>query len=233
MNPDKRTEKSDNYSKNLFAVKLKRAYETAPSRIQQYLNAELVYVLDQIKPSDTVLELGCGYGRVLKRIAEKATTVVGIDISEASLEFAKDYLRGIPNIQMHFMTARNIKFPEQTFDVVLGIQNALSATKIDPPLLLSQALRVTKTGGKIILSSYSEKIWEERLKWFIRQAEEGLLGDIDYDKTGNGVITCKDGFRATTFTKEDFTHLIDTLELKAKIQEIDDSCIFCVITKNT
>ena len=219
MNPDKRTEKSDNYSKNLFAVKLKRAYETAPSRIQQYLNAELVYVLDQIKPSDTVLELGCGYGRVLKRIAEKATTVVGIDISEASLEFAKDYLRGIPNIQMHFMTARNIKLPEQTFDVVLGIQNTLSATKINPPLLLSQALRVTKTGGKIILSSYSEKIWEERLKWFIRQAEEGLLGDIDYDKTGNGVITCKDGFRATTFTKEDFTHLIDTLELKAKYKK--------------
>ncbi|MHA2155628.1 MAG: class I SAM-dependent methyltransferase, partial [Candidatus Hodarchaeales archaeon] len=186
----------------MFARKLKRAYETAPVRIQQYLNAEIEYVLTHIHSTDTVLELGCGYGRVLKRIAEKAKTVVGIDISEASLEYATDYLNGMSNIQLHFMTARNIKFPPKTFDIVLGIQNAISAMKIDPTLLITQALGVTKPGGKIILASYSDNIWEERLQWFIQQSQEGLVGDIDFEKTTNGVITCKDGFTATTFSKE-------------------------------
>ena len=189
--------------------------------------------MKEIKSTDRVLELGCGYGRVLKRLARKAVRVDGIDISEASLAYAQTYLRGISNIHLHFMTARNIKFPAETFDVTMGIQNAISAMKIDPTLLLTQVLRVTKTGGKIILASYSEKLWEDRLQWFIQQSQEGLLGEIDFELTKNGVITCKDGFRATTFFKADFQNLINKESLNATIEEVDESSVVCVIVKTS
>ena len=36
--------------------------------VKKYLQAEKVFVLKHINPKDKVLELGCGYGRVLQKI---------------------------------------------------------------------------------------------------------------------------------------------------------------------
>ncbi|MHA1657003.1 MAG: hypothetical protein ACTSWT_10875 [Candidatus Heimdallarchaeota archaeon] len=58
------------------------------------------------------------------------------------------------------------------------------------------------------------------------------MGEIDLEKTGNGVIIGKDGFRATTFSREDFQQLVNKLGLEATIEEVDNSSIFCVITVN-
>ena len=219
------------YSKKLSANKLKRCYDIASPRIKQYLKAEINFVLEQIRSSDKVLELGCGYGRVLKELAIKASKVVGIDTSFESLELAKEFLQDSKNIEIHQMNANSLSFKEDVFDVVIAIQNGISAFKVEPEVLLRESLRITKRNGKIILSSYSENFWEERLKWFIQQSEENLLGEIDFEKTGNGSIVCKDGFIATTFTKKDFQNLLQRMNLKGAIQEIDMSSIFCVITK--
>ncbi|NHJ02990.1 MAG: class I SAM-dependent methyltransferase [Candidatus Heimdallarchaeota archaeon] len=226
-----RIKDKDYYSKKLFASKLKHAYEIAPPRIQQYLEAEILYVLDLIQVDYYVLELGCGYGRVLKPLAMKARKVVGIDIAEASLNYARKYLKDFSNVELHRMTARNIQFKPESFDTVLGIQNAISAMKIDPIHLITQALRVTKRKGKLILSSYSDKIWDARLNWFEIQSKAGLLGELDYENTKNGTIACRDGFKATTFRTEDFSSLVEKMNLKARIEEVDKSSIFCIITK--
>ncbi|MCG3253904.1 MAG: class I SAM-dependent methyltransferase [Candidatus Heimdallarchaeota archaeon] len=219
------------YSKKLSANKLKRCYDIASPRIKQYLKAEINFVLKHIHSSDTVLELGCGYGRVLRELAKHASKVVGIDTSFESLELAKEYLLDYRNIELHQMNANSLNFKEETFDTVIAIQNGISAFKVEPEVLLRESLRITKKNGKLILSSYSENFWEERLKWFILQSEEELLGEIDYEKTGNGFIVCKDGFIATTFSKNDFQNLLQKMNLKGSIQEIDLSSIFCIIRK--
>ncbi len=222
---------SEYYSKKLSANKLKRCYDIASPRIKQYLKAEINFVVEQIRSSDKVLELGCGYGRVLRELAKQASKVVGIDTSFESLELAKEFLLDYRNIELHQMNANSLSFKEETFDVVIAIQNGISAFKVEPEVLLREGLRITKRNGKLILSSYSENFWEERLKWFIQQSEEELLGEIDFEKTGNGSIVCKDGFIATTFSKKDFQNLLQRMNLKGSIQEIDMSSIFCVITK--
>ena len=79
----------DYYSKNLSGDRLKLCYEIAPPRVIQYLNAEIDFVLNKIKPSDKVLELGCGYGRILLKLIENAKTVVGIDSSRESIQLTK------------------------------------------------------------------------------------------------------------------------------------------------
>ena len=79
-------------------------------------------------------------------------------------------------------------------------------------------------------SSYSDKFWNERVDWFIAQADANLIGEIDWNQTIDGIISCKDGFRSTTFREEDFAKLTSQLGLDAKIQEIDRSSVFCVIT---
>lgn len=72
---------TDYYTQKLSAERLRQVYEIAPPRVQQYLEVEIELVLSKIKPIDTVLELGCGYGRVLQKLIENAKTVVGIDTS--------------------------------------------------------------------------------------------------------------------------------------------------------
>lgn len=222
--------KDEYYTKKLFATKLKLAYEIASSRIQQYLEEEIKFVLSYIKSSDTVLEIGCGYGRVLARLAEKAETVMGIDTAKNSLEHAKDFLSDYSNVKVFHQTARNILLDPNSIDVVVAIQNPISAFKIDPQVLVKESLKVAKKGGTILISSYSKKIWKERLKWFEEQSAAGLLGEIDYSKTIDGTIVCKDGFTATTFTTENFHNLIESMNLNAIIEEVDDSSIFCIIT---
>jgi hypothetical protein len=50
-------------AKGLSGVRLQRCYKIAPPRVQQYLEAEVAFVLSHLHPGDEVLELGCGYGR--------------------------------------------------------------------------------------------------------------------------------------------------------------------------
>ena len=219
------------YDERLAAEKLLRAYEIAPPRVKQYLEAEIEFALSYIKPTDTVLELGCGYGRVLERMAQKAARAVGIDTSLASLRLAhKADQRKTGIYRVCFMDAVNLGFRDNGFDIVACLQNGLSAFHADQRQLVKEALRVARPGGKVLFSSYSDKFWDDRLKWFELQARHGLLGEIDYMATGNGVITCKDGFTATTVTPDQFRNLTAGLEITPVIEEVDDSSLFCIMT---
>ncbi|MDP8208089.1 MAG: class I SAM-dependent methyltransferase [Candidatus Electryonea clarkiae] len=219
------------YAENLDAQNLKECYDIAPPRVRQYLDAELDFVLQKIKPGDQVLELGCGYGRILQQIASRSNDVVGIDNSMQSLMMAHESLGFISNITLLGMDAERLAFPEGVFDVVICIQNGISAFKINPSVLINESWRVTKPGGYIIFSSYSDKFWHHRIEWFERQSKAGMLGEIDWIKTRNGIIECKDGFRATTFYAKDFEELTTNLNAEITISEVDDSSLFCVIRK--
>jgi 2-polyprenyl-6-hydroxyphenyl methylase/3-demethylubiquinone-9 3-methyltransferase len=127
------------------------------------------------------------------------------------------------------MDAVALGFRDGVFDVVACIQNGIAAFDVDQTALMREAVRVTRPGGILLFSSYAAAFWPERLDWFHRQAAEGLIGEIDPARTGDGVITCKDGFRATTATPDDFRRLAATLDLNATIQEVDASSLFCEV----
>jgi ubiquinone/menaquinone biosynthesis C-methylase UbiE len=219
------------YSSLLNSNRLKRCYEVAPTRVKQFLNAEIDFVSDKINQNDIVLDLGCGYGRVAKRLLEKAKNVIGIDISVDNIQLANEYVEGNKNCEFLAMDAADLKFDDNTFDLVFCIQNGISAFKVDPLRLLEESIRVTKKSKKILFSYYSEKFWNERLRWFQIQAENKLIGKIDYTLTKNGVIVCKDGFRATTYSAIDFLELASHFNVESSIHEIDTSSLYCEMVK--
>jgi len=126
-----------------------------------------------------------------------------------------------------------MSFVDGAFEVVVCIQNGISAFQVDPLQLISESIRVARENGIILFSTYSEKFWEHRLEWFRIQAAKGLLGEIDEEKTAEGVIVCKDGFRATTFTPGQFIALTSKFHADVNIVEVDESSLFCVIRKKT
>ena len=57
-----------------------------------------------IAPDATVLELGCGVGRLLLRTRQQlppSAHLIGVDISEAMIGFATEATKGQPNISLH------------------------------------------------------------------------------------------------------------------------------------
>jgi len=218
------------YSENLSARRLLRVYQIATPRIKQYLQAELDHVLSLINQGDTVLDLGCGYGRIIPDLAKKAGYVVGIDSSAANLHMGKDFLSNICNQTLACMDAACLGLSSEVYNSAICIQNGISAFHVDQTQLIREALRVVRPGGKALFSTYSSKIWDARLEWFELQAAEGLLGEIDYSKTGDGVIVCKDGFTATAISPEEFKNLTSG-KGDTRIVEVDESSLFCEIRK--
>ena len=218
------------YSEKLSAERLRRVYEIAPRRVRQYLDEEVSHMTKKIHSGDLVLEMGCGYGRILPALAKKAKTIIGIDNSLSSLSLGKEILFPFSNCHLAQMNARQLAFSDKSFDTVVCIQNGISAFHIDQKKLIEESIRITKRGGTILFSSYSEKFWTHRMEWFQLQSAAGLLGEIDYDKTQNGMIVCKDGFTATTVGRDQFIALVSAFDVEAKIVEVDESSIFCEIT---
>ncbi len=219
------------YSEKLAGIRLRECYDIAPARVKQYLDAEIQHVLSRTKPADSVLELGCGYGRVACEIAGAAKRVVGIDTAPESLELARSLLKNGMNCEFLAMDATTLSFDDNEFDLVVCIQNGICAFSADPLVLVKEAIRVACPGGHVLFSSYSSSFWAHRLEWFELQAERGLLGEIDYDATGDGVIVCRDGFRSGTMGETEFRELCGRIELEPTIHEVDESSIFCELVK--
>ena len=166
--------------------------------MKRYLEAEIDFVLSRLERNNTVLELGCGYGRVTFRLAEVAKRVVGIDTATESLALARQ---------------------------IAGSRSPCEFQEMD--VLLRQALRVTRPGGRILFSSYAKRFWADRLEWFEAQAAAGLVGAIDHERTEIGTIVCKDGFHSGMLSPEDFLSLGKRLGVEAEVTEVDGSSVFC------
>ena len=216
------------YDEVLSGYRLKQCYDVAAPRVKQYLEAEIKYVLSRLQFAESVLELGCGYGRITMQIANIAKRTVGIDFASESIEFARLYNR-LSTCKYMVMNALDLQFSDGSFDSVVCLQNGICAFNVDQELLLNEALRVTRKGGIILFSSYSDRFWSERLGWFEAQAAEGLIGEIDYDRSENGIIACKDGLRIGRMGPKNFKSLCSRVGINCNVFEIDDSSVFCEI----
>lgn len=217
------------YSEKLSAERLMACYDLAPAPVKTYLQAEIDFVARRMRPGSRVLELGCGYGRVLRGLGRTDGRLAGIDTSLSSLKMALRFVGAGSGIWLAAMDAAELAFLDRSFDLTVCIQNGISAFGVDQRRLIAEACRVTRSGGTALFSGYSARFWPRRLEWFELQASHGLLGEIDYEATGNGTIACRDGFRATTVAPERFRELAASLGLAAHIVEVGAASVFCEI----
>lgn len=222
--------KENYYVQNLNAQKLFQVYDTKISRIKQYLKSEISFVQKKLQGSESVLELGAGYGRIMKELAPYCNLITGIDISKENVDLARAYLRDLPNTRVEVMDAHRLSFQER-FDVILCLQNAMSAMRVEPIGFVKEITALLADGGTAYFSSYDSKFWEYRLDWFREQACKGLLGEIDEEKTKDGVILCKDGFTAKTHSLADMEAIGKSSGYEYVVTEVDESSVFLIINK--
>ncbi len=81
--------KDNYYDQNLNAQKLYQVYHSKYCGVSQYLEAEISFVKNHLQGTEQILELGAGYGRIMKELAPLCRSIVGIDISRENVEFGR------------------------------------------------------------------------------------------------------------------------------------------------
>lgn len=105
-----------------------------------------------------VLEVACGAGLGLGYLAKGALRVVGGDIDENNLRFAREHYQGRDNIELRALDAHKLPFEDKSFDVVL-LYEALYYLA-NPELFVNECHRVLKEGGVCLIATVN-KDWAD------------------------------------------------------------------------
>jgi len=71
-----------------------------------------------LRPTDRVLDVGCGCGRPSRLAARSAASVLGVDVDEAMIARARERSAGIPNLRYELADAQVTPFEQ--VDVVMS-----------------------------------------------------------------------------------------------------------------
>ena len=107
-----------------------------------------------VNERDTVLDVGCGGGRTVRKLAAMATQgkVYGVDFSEASVAVSKKTNgRSIETgrVEIRHAAVSQLPFPDGMFDLVTAVETHFWWP--DLPGDMREIFRVVKSGGKLIL----------------------------------------------------------------------------------
>ncbi|WP_096199304.1 class I SAM-dependent methyltransferase [Bacillus sp. FJAT-45350] len=107
----------------------------------------------------TVLDVGCGTGRMLIRGANEASSLTGIDLSEGMVEAAKELFKekGYSS-KSNFIVgdACALPFSDDEFD--LAISTCVLFLLPEPESGMREILRVVREGGMIVMLNPSSKM---------------------------------------------------------------------------
>jgi SAM-dependent methyltransferase len=107
-------------------------------------------VLDglQVSPRWSVLEIGCGIGRLLRPLSTRVESAVGVDLSEEMIRRGREYCAGRPNVTLHRTDGGLSFLPDRAFDFVFShIVFQHLPRKSYAERYLHEAHRVLRPGG--------------------------------------------------------------------------------------
>jgi SAM-dependent methyltransferase len=114
----------------------------------------------EIRAQDTILDVGCGGGRTINKLAAIATqgSVFGVDYAQGSLAASRDYNRELieeGRVRIEFASVSKLPFPAGQFDLVTAIETQYYWP--DLPGDMREILRVLKPGGKLVIIAENYK----------------------------------------------------------------------------
>ena len=119
---------------------------------------EPTLALMDLQPADRVLDVGCGSGWLVRRLATLVPdgSVMGIDVSDEMIRRAQLASAGVSNTRFLQGTAEEIPAPTDSFTKVLSVESAYYWH--DPAHGLREIFRVLRSGGSawILINFYRD-----------------------------------------------------------------------------
>jgi len=114
--------------------------------------ADRSLALMTLTPGARVLEVGCGTGVFLARLAEAVGPrgqVTGVDHAARLAEQARQRTRSLPSVRIDVATAYALPYPDGAFDIAHC--ERLLVHLDDPAAALSEMRRVVRPGGRVVV----------------------------------------------------------------------------------
>ncbi len=148
LRADQQTSKSREYYDEFSKGYEARRGKNVPHGYHEMLDELEAGCVEQYGRDKDVLEVGCGTGLVLARIARFAGTARGIDLSPGMLEKARS--RGL---DVEEGSATELPYDDNSFDVTCSFKVLAHIPQIDRAL--SEMARVTRPSGMILAELYN------------------------------------------------------------------------------
>jgi len=178
------------------------------SRTRWNMWAEYDFFRDYIKGGDSVLDAGCGNGRLLELLKDKNINYIGVDVSDKLIELAK---KRYPENRFLVADNLNLPFPDSNFDKAFSIAvlHHIPSAELRKKALL-ELKRVLKPGGILILT-----VWDIRHKKALPSALKYCLLKL----IGKSKLDFRDAFVPWADKVEKYYHFFTKKELQFLVEK--------------
>ena len=114
-----------------------------------------------------LLDVGCGDGVLMARVAPLIEQVVGIDSEEDAIHWAREKLRPFPNCEVIRSSCYQLPFEDKSFEAITSA-DVIEHLK-EPQSYLREVCRVLRPDGAFVLTTPQ---WRSDRKWDIRHERE-------------------------------------------------------------
>lgn len=147
------------------------------------IQLEIEEIEKHIKDNYSILDVGCsnGYAAFKHVISNSSIHIEGIDFSKKMIDQANKQLKIFKanNISFSVGDVRNIQLEDEMYDLVYTSRVIINLPNWEEQVkAVKECIRVTRTGGKIILS---EAFWEPLMKLNSIRAIMGLPPLVEHD----------------------------------------------------
>lgn len=117
--------------------------------------------------SKSLLDVGCGDGLLMARVAPLIEQVVGIDSEEDAIRLAREKLSSLPNCEVIRSSCYQLPFGDQSFEAITSA-DVIEHLK-EPQSYLREICRVLRADGAFVLTTPQ---WRSDRKWDLRHERE-------------------------------------------------------------
>lgn len=140
---------------------LRQSYESIASdfdKTRQNVSPELLTAATTIEAGNSVLDLGCGNGRLLKAAPAVNFDYLGIDTNQQLLDQARSTF---PAVRFTLSTMQDFDFGQSGWDRIIAIASFHHLTTAEERIeVLKRIYQGLKPGGKLVMTNW--RLWQRR-----------------------------------------------------------------------
>lgn len=112
----------------------------------------LIRVLE-LKKKHSILDVPCGTGRHILALAQKGYSVVGLDINDICLKYARQTCRGVEKVQIKKGNMSQMAWAKGKFDILINMFSSFGffKTEKENKQVLKGFTETLKPGGQIVI----------------------------------------------------------------------------------
>ena len=155
---------NEHTSKRMLAFHLNDNIDVSSRRID-FINRSVEWIAAHfsVDAETNIADFGCGPGLYAERLAQRQATVIGIDFSKRSIEYAKEVARR-QGLNIHYVNQDYLEYETtDSFDLILMIMCDFCAlSPAQRRTMLGKFLSILRPGGAVLLDVYSLAAFDQR-----------------------------------------------------------------------